>query len=69
MNIATLQQNLDLCEWLIENGLDLEECAFLIGDLECGDTFPLALLKVFKNRKERKEVKYPVPSWDNPLIP
>jgi hypothetical protein len=70
--ILSIAENLDLCEWLIERGLGLDECACVLCEMECGDTFALALARVFQRREKLKEKlheKTNQPSWDNPLTP
>ncbi len=68
----TLEENLKLCDWLLEKGLGIGECACLLCDLESGDTFALALLKVFHERKLNLDSihdKNNVVDWGNPIVP
>lgn len=70
--ILSIEQNMHICDWLLERGLGLGECACVLGDLECGDTFALALLKVFMARRKRMEdmhEEFDVPDWGNPITP
>ncbi len=70
--ILSITENLDLCEWLMERGLGLGECACVLCELECGDTFALALARVFSRRKqiaEKMHEKTNQPSWDSPISP
>ncbi len=70
--IMSWQENMEICEWLIEKGLSLEESALVIGDMEGGDTFAHSILKVFTHRKKKMEeiyAKYPTFDWGNPVTP
>lgn len=70
--ILSIKESLDLCDWLLARGLGLGECAALLGDIECGDTFTLALLKVFVERSKKLEAlneKCPIPDWGCPITP
>lgn len=68
-----IRQELDLCEWLMNRGLGLEECAWVLSDLYTGYTFPLALLNVFHDRKlllEKCHAKNnDISDWGNPITP
>lgn len=60
------------CDWLLSRGLGLGECAHILADLECGDTFALALMKVFKNRQDQLEKiheKLNAHDWGSPITP
>ena len=48
--IMSVAENLDLCEWLLEQGLSLPECACILCEMECGQTFAMSLSRVFKRR-------------------
>lgn len=52
------------CDWLLDRGLGLGECANVLCDMQCGDTFSLALLKVFKHRSDLLDRR-----WDIPITP
>lgn len=70
--ILSISESQSLCEWLMERGLGLGECAAMLGDLECGDTFALALLKVFVDRRNKLEAihaQVPIGDWGNPITP
>lgn len=70
--ILGLEESKELCDWLMERGLGLEEVAHFLCDLGCGDSFAIALLKVFINRQEKLEKlhdKNPIPDWGNPITP
>lgn len=70
--ILSIAENLDLCEWLMERGLGLGECACVLCELECGDTFALALARVFQRReklKEKLDEKTKSTNCGNPIIP
>lgn len=72
MNIISKEEAKELTEWLIEKGLGLGECAYMMCNMECGDTFALALLKVFNERKQKMEAlnaKNPLSDWGCPLTP
>jgi hypothetical protein len=69
--ILDLPQSQDLCDWLLQRGLGLGECAWVLADMQSGDSFALALLKVFETRKKQMEKvheKDPVPDWGNPIV-
>ena len=70
--ILNLQESLDLGDWLLIRGLGLGEVSELLSDLECGDSFPLALRKIFYKRqiisKEINEKKS-IHDWGNPITP
>ena len=70
--ILSIEESQNLCEWLLDRGLGLGECACVLGDLECGDSFALALLKVFHERKLKMESIHaqndPI-DWGNPIVP
>ncbi len=71
--ILDLRESQELCDWLMRRGLGLGECADLLCDLACGDSFCIALLKVFKNRQLKHEeihAKNPMPDfWGDPITP
>jgi hypothetical protein len=70
--ILSITENLDLCEWLMERGLGLGECACVLCELECGDTFALALARVFTRRKqlaEKMHEKTDKTDWGSPIVP
>lgn len=70
--ILTIAENQSLCEWMIERGLGLGECSEVLSNLECGDTFPLALRKVFLERKYKLETIHQrvlINDWGNHIIP
>lgn len=52
---VSIEESQSLCDWLLDRGLELGECACVLGDLESGDSFALALLKVFYARKLKLE--------------
>ena len=61
-----------LCDWLIEKGLGLGECALFLSNIELGDSFALALLKVFIERKKQLEAiheKKTIHDWGSPITP
>lgn len=70
MIVLDLKESQELCDWLLERGVSLDEAACVLGDLTCGDTFGIALLKVFKHRKlnlekrNEKDISY---DWGNPI--
>lgn len=53
--ILDIKESQELCDWLLQRGLALSECADLLMNLGCGDTFAMALFKVFLKRKELLE--------------
>lgn len=55
MEHMPLSQSCELCEWLVGKGLRMDECAHLITDMELGDSFGMALLKVSKRREVDKQ--------------
>ncbi len=68
--IFDTEQAKSLCDWMLDRGLGLHECACVLSNIECGDTFVLALLKVFKNREikmEKLNEKFSVVDWNNPI--
>ena len=70
--ILTIEENLSVCEWLMERGLGLGECACLLCEMECGETFALALRRVFLRRQQYKEKideKSKDTDWGNPVVP
>lgn len=70
--ILSITENLDLCDWLMERGLGLGECACILCELECGSTFALALARVFQRRKHLAEEiheKATPPDYGNPITP
>jgi len=70
--ILDLDESKELCDWLMERGLGLGECAWVLADLACGDSFAIALIKVFNQRQKKLEAihaKNPIPDWGCPLTP
>jgi len=70
--ILTVEQNIELCDWMLARGLALGECACVLCEMECGDTFALALARVFKRRQQLAEKihdKTNGPDWGNPIVP
>ena len=63
--ILSIEESQSLCEWLQDRGFEMGECACVLGDLECGNSFALALLKVFNERKRKNNVV----DWGNPIVP
>jgi hypothetical protein len=67
----TIEESLTVCTWLMERGLGLEECACILCDMECGDTFALSLIKVFLKReqyKEKVDERFKDVDWGNPVV-
>lgn len=67
-----IKESQNLCDWLLERGLGLSECACVISHIECGDPFSLALLKVFIERKkmmEKIDENDAFNPWHDPIIP
>ena len=52
-----LKTKQELCDWLMQRSLDLGEAAHVIAYFEGGDSFEIALLKVFQHRKNMMEEK------------
>jgi hypothetical protein len=70
--ILSISESQSLCEWLMDRGLGLGECAAMLVDLACGDTFAMALIKVFIDRKNKLEAihaQIPISDWGNPITP
>lgn len=70
--ILDLNESKELCDWLLDRGLGLGEAAWVLGDLACGDSLAIALLKVFKERKLKLEAiheKNPINDFGNPITP
>jgi hypothetical protein len=67
MKQFSLCQSLELCEWLVTKGLGMGECAHLITDMEIGDSFGMALLKVFKRRELMEKQNEKSTDWGVPL--
>ena len=70
--ILDLKESQEMCDWLIERGLGLGECAYVLCDLACGDSFDISLLKVFKQRElklEAANAKANVIDWGCPITP
>ncbi len=59
-----LNEAKELCDWLIDKGLGVGECADFLMSLGCGDTFAIALFKVFEDRKKIVEKIYEKISHD-----
>lgn len=57
------------CDWLLDRGLGLHECAMFLADMELGDSFTLSLLKVFSERKNKMRKLYDKHNsdWNNPI--
>lgn len=53
--ILTIEENMQMCDWLIQKGLCLAECATVLVNIECGNTFAFALSKVFIERTKKME--------------
>ena len=51
----TLQQWMEVCDWLMMEGFCLRECARIMANIELGDTLSLSLLREYKNRDEKGE--------------
>lgn len=69
--IINVEESKCLCEWLLQRGLGIGECAQFLANMECGDTFAVALMKVFNKRKEKLEEiqsKICMTNWNNPVI-
>ncbi len=68
-----IKEDLDLCEWLMINGLGLEESAWVLSDMKIGYSFAASLLNVFHERKlllEKCNAKNNDSSdWGNPITP
>lgn len=70
--ILDLEESKELCDWLLERGLGLGECAWVLADLAAGDSFAIALVKVFDQRKKNLEAiheKFAADNWSCPLTP
>lgn len=70
--ILDVKECQEICDWLLKRGLSLRECAAFLCDMQSGDTFALALTKVFLNRKQTQEdihAKNHVVDWGNPITP
>lgn len=70
MIILDLKESQELCDWLLQRGLGLGEAACVLGDLACGDTLYIALLKVFNHRKSNMEKLHENQfsnDWSNPI--
>jgi hypothetical protein len=68
--IFEVEEAQKLCDWMLDRGLGLGECAYMLSHMECGDTFALALFKVFKNRElktERLHERFNARDWGNPI--
>ena len=58
------------CDWMLDIGLGLHECAYILSHMECGDTFTLAFLKAMKNREikmEKLHERFDTRDWGNPI--
>lgn len=70
--ILSIEESLDLCDWLLERGIGLGECACVLCELNCGETFALSLMRVFIRRKELQEKindKAKTNDWSDPITP
>lgn len=71
--ILDLKESKELCDWLMRRGLGLGECAHVLCSLGSGDSFAIALLKVFEKRKQKYEeihAKNTMPDfWGDPITP
>lgn len=70
--ILDLAESKELCDWLLERGLGLDDAAYVLCDLACGDSLGIALLKVFKHRQlklEETNAKNNMSDWGNPITP
>lgn len=68
--ILDLKESQELCDWLLQRGIGLDEAACVLGDISCGDTLAIALLKVFNHRKSNMEKKHEnlfSNDWGNPI--
>ncbi len=66
--IIEINEAKELCDWLIQRNVGIGEAAQMLCNIELGDSFALALLKVFIERKklmEKLHEKTPV-DWGNP---
>ncbi len=54
MNLDILESQ-HLCDWLLSRGVSLSEAAHILADLESGDAFALALMKMFKHRHQNTD--------------
>jgi hypothetical protein len=52
MTRLDIHESKSLCEWLMEKGLSLKECARFLSFLETGESFACCLLGLFIDRKE-----------------
>lgn len=68
MKHLSLPQSVELSDWLVDKGLGMGECAHLITDIELGDSFGMALLKVFKRREVLERSHEKVVDWTMPII-
>ena len=68
MEHMPLNQACELTEWLVNKGLGMGECAHLITDLELGDSFGMALLKVFKRREVEAQNAQRNFDWGDPVV-
>ncbi len=71
MNLE-LDESLKLCDWLRDKGLTLNEAAQVLSSLSCGDALYIALLKIYKNRRDTLEKLYDkksIEDWGNPIVP
>ena len=70
--ILDIDESKELCDWLMERGVGLGEAAHFLCDLGCGDSFAIALLKVFKQRQynlEKINAKKSFNDWGSPITP
>lgn len=71
--ILEVEESQSVCEWLIDRGLSLEESAKVLAYLECKNSFCVAILKVFIERRSLKKELSDEPSprfdWCNPITP
>jgi hypothetical protein len=52
--ILNLFDSIELCDWLVDKGLSLEEAAHVLIEITMGDPLSVALMKIFDKRKGEK---------------
>lgn len=52
IDFFSVKENMDFVDWLIQKGLGTGEAAHVLCDMQMGDSFGCALLKVFKRRED-----------------
>lgn len=68
--IRDIKESQEMCDWLIERGLGLNESAWVLCHLIDGDTLDIALIKVFKQRELKLEAvneKVNINDWSCPI--